>query len=90
MGKCRLAATVVRKWAIAREMIFFHELDSTFLKLDNKPAYSHLNHQSLFNRHFQYLSAARLAPQESYPKDNYAVEKERQISLEQGKRGKMG
>jgi predicted ATPase len=62
-----------------------NELDSTFLKLANKPAHSHLNQISLFNRKFQYLSAARLAPQESYPKDSYSVEKERQISNELGK-----
>jgi len=62
-----------------------NELDSTFLKLANKPAYSHLNQISLFNRNFQYLSAARLAPQESYPKDSYSVERERQISNELGK-----
>ena len=65
----------------------FHsdKLDSTFLKLANKPTGSHLNHQSLFNHKFQYLSAARLAPQESYPKDSYSVEKEGQISNELGK-----
>jgi predicted ATPase len=64
----------------------FHtdELDSTFLKLANKPTYSFLNQISLFNPHFQYLSAARLAPQESYLKDSYSVEKERQISNELG------
>jgi predicted ATPase len=39
---------------------------------------------SLFNRYFQYLSAARLAPRESYPKDDYEVEKNRQISIEKG------
>jgi predicted ATPase len=57
-----------------------NQLDSTFLKLANKPEYSHLNKISLFNRQFQYLSAARLAPQESYPKDSYSVETEHQIS----------
>jgi predicted ATPase len=62
-----------------------HELDSTFLKLTNQPVYSFLNQISLFNHHFQYLSAARLAPQESYPKDSYSVEKERQISNELGR-----
>ncbi len=61
-----------------------NKLDSTFLKLANKPEYTHLNHNSLFNRNFQYLSAARLAPQESYPKDSYSVETERQISDELG------
>lgn len=62
-----------------------NELDSTFLKLANKSAVLDLNQISLFNRNFQYLSAARLAPQESYPKDSYSVEKEGQISAEFGK-----
>lgn len=39
---------------------------------------------SLFNPNFQYLSAARLSPQESYAKDDYAVERQRQLSLEKG------
>ncbi len=61
-------------------------LDSTFLKFnklvdDNKI----LENFSLFNKNFQYLSAERLAPQESYEKDDYAVETERQISREKGK-----
>lgn len=33
---------------------------------------------------FQYLSAARLAPQESYIKDDYEVKRNRQLSLEKG------
>lgn len=40
---------------------------------------------SLFNNNFQYLSASRLAPQESYPKDDFEVERNRQISIERGK-----
>lgn len=43
-----------------------------------------LDNFSLFNTDFQYLSAARLAPQESYDKDDYAVERQRQLSLEKG------
>jgi predicted ATPase len=60
------------------------ELDSTFLKLANKLENGNLNQNSLFNRNFQYLSAARLAPQESYPKNTYSVETERKMSLELG------
>jgi predicted ATPase len=60
------------------------ELDSTFLKFATQPENGDLNQNSLFNRHFKYLSAARLAPQESYQKNTYAVEKERKISLKQG------
>jgi predicted ATPase len=39
---------------------------------------------SLFNDTFQYLSAARFGPQPSYPKDDYAVERQRQLSIEKG------
>lgn len=39
---------------------------------------------SLFGNHFQYLSAARLAPQKSYLKDTYQVEVLRQISYQKG------
>jgi predicted ATPase len=39
----------------------------------------------LFNQHFQYLSAYRLPPQESYPRDDYEVQRNRQISIEKGK-----
>jgi hypothetical protein len=60
------------------------ELDSTFLKLANKPENGNLAQTSLFNRHFHYLSAVRLAPQENYQKNSYAVEKERKMSLKQG------
>ncbi|MFN0175681.1 MAG: AAA family ATPase [Saprospiraceae bacterium] len=43
-----------------------------------------LNGFSLFNSNFQYLSAARLGPKESYDQDDYAVARQRQISLEKG------
>jgi len=39
---------------------------------------------SLFGDNFQYLSAARLAPQKSYLKDTYQVEVLRQISYQKG------
>jgi predicted ATPase len=62
-----------------------HELGSTFLDCTNKIHLPDLNRINLFNRNFQYLSAARLSPQETYPKDTYSVEKERQLSSEMGK-----
>jgi len=40
---------------------------------------------SLFTSNFQYLSADRLGPQESYPRDDYEVKRNKQISLEKGK-----
>jgi predicted ATPase len=39
---------------------------------------------SLFTNNFQYLSADRLGPRESYPKDDYEVTRNKQISLEKG------
>ena len=43
-----------------------------------------LKELSLFNSNFQYLSAARLSPQESYPLDSYAVESKRELSIIKG------
>lgn len=43
-----------------------------------------LKNINLFNNNFQFLSAARLAPRESYPKDDYEVKNNRQISIEKG------
>lgn len=45
---------------------------------------SSLSKISLFNENFQYLSAARLSPRETYPLDTNAVETKRQLSLEKG------
>lgn len=39
---------------------------------------------SIFSDKFQYLSAARLSPRETYPLDSNAVETKRQISIEKG------
>lgn len=39
---------------------------------------------SVFGNNFQYLSAARLPPRESYPTDTNSVEQKRQLSLEKG------
>ncbi len=41
--------------------------------------------QSLFNKEFQYISAARLGPQVSYEKNDVVVEIDKQISVEEGK-----
>ena len=45
---------------------------------------NNLSALSLFNNNFQYLSAARLSPRETYPLDSNAVEIKRQLSLEKG------
>jgi predicted ATPase len=59
--------------------------DTTFLEQSSfEGDFKNLATQSLFNNQFQYLSASRLAPQESYPKDDYEVERNRQISIEKG------
>jgi predicted ATPase len=58
---------------------------ATFLDVAEKAdGKADLKIQGLFNKKFQYLSAGRLAPQESYPKNDYEVERNRQISLEKG------
>ncbi len=55
---------------------------ATFLHRLNPP--EPIDDISLFGNHFQYLSAARLAPQKSYLKDTYQVEVLRQISVQKG------
>jgi predicted ATPase len=45
---------------------------------------SNLGGLSVFNNNFQYLSAARLSPRETYPLDSNAVEVKRQLSVEKG------
>lgn len=39
---------------------------------------------SIFSENFQYLSAARLSPRETYPLDSNAVETKKQLSIEKG------
>jgi predicted ATPase len=51
-------------------------------RFENAP--TEIENLSLFNEQFQYLSAARISPRESYPQDTYAVEVKRQLSLEKG------
>jgi predicted ATPase len=60
--------------------------EETFLPLRNgaSDGVSSLESLNLFGQHFQYLSAFRWPPKESYPKDTYEVEIERQISREKG------
>lgn len=41
--------------------------------------YSGLDHFSLFNHHFSYLSAERLSPQKVYPKSEYEISRNRSI-----------
>ncbi|NJN77795.1 MAG: DUF3696 domain-containing protein [Saprospiraceae bacterium] len=63
------------------------DLISTFLELDFNENNNHsfnLKNIGLFNDSFQFLSAARLAPQEYYKSDDYIVRYKRQISLEKG------
>lgn len=60
------------------------DLDSTFLKVVAPQGFAG-EKSSLFTENFQYLSAERLSPQESYEKDNYSVESERQISKNRGR-----
>ena len=53
---------------------FEHTLD--IAKLDAEP---------LFSKNCQFISAARLGPQQSYPKDDVVVDVNNQISLNEGK-----
>lgn len=53
-------------------------------KLSNMVKQAMLSDISLFNDNFQYLSAARLAPQEYYDRDDHTVSYKKQISLEKG------
>lgn len=63
------------------------DIDATFAKQasSSAPPLDKLPALSIFNAQFQFLSAARLSPQESYPKDTYSVEQEQQISIQEGK-----
>ncbi len=61
--------------------------EATFLKkMEDSvvPLEEDLKKYSLFTNDFQYLSAARLSPRESYPKDDYEVEINKQLSIEKG------
>lgn len=58
--------------------------ESTLMELIEGKDQVGLENINLFSTHFQYLSAARWAPRESYPKNNYEVENKNQISIEKG------
>ena len=60
------------------------DLAETFIKATQTPTAADLSAFSLFTNDFQYLSAARLAPQGGYRKDDYVVEQQRQLSYEKG------
>jgi predicted ATPase len=66
----------------------FDDNDSTatFMEVsESETDKSKLSHLNLFTNNFQYLSADRLGPQESYPKDDFEVRRNRQISIEKGR-----
>ncbi|MCL2182302.1 MAG: DUF3696 domain-containing protein [Chitinispirillia bacterium] len=59
--------------------------DDTFIPLIQKVSLPpNIQQSSLFTNDFQYLSASRWANRRLYPMDTYAVETEKQISLEYG------
>ncbi|MBN2829859.1 MAG: DUF3696 domain-containing protein, partial [Candidatus Cloacimonetes bacterium] len=59
--------------------------DDTFLPmLDNLSLEGQIIDLPIFTNNFQYLSAARWAGIDSYPLDSYAVETEKQLSLNYG------
>lgn len=60
------------------------DLESTFIEAVKLPPGDEYRSNSLFTDYFQYLSSARLSPQEFYRPDDYAVKQEHQISLEKG------
>jgi predicted ATPase len=55
------------------------------LKKNNQEFENIEQDNSLFNFNFQYISAARLGPQEQYPKDDKIVDVHKQISVIEGK-----
>lgn len=57
--------------------------NKNFIPIHGK-APAKINSISLFTENFQYLSAARLSPRETYPLDSNAVETKKQISIEKG------
>jgi predicted ATPase len=59
----------------------FVKLNKKDSKIDNEFKY---NKMSLFNSNFQYISAARLGPQEQYPKDDKIIDIDNQISKVEG------
>lgn len=63
----------------------YNRYDETFLPLENEiPLSAELFQLPLFTNKFQYLSASRIAGLDLYPMDSYAVEIEKQLSLNYG------
>lgn len=63
-------------------------LDDSFLKRDpsqdDYPRLDQLEEIPLFNKNFQYIGASRWGGVSNFPKDTYAVEVQRQLSLTNG------
>lgn len=59
------------------------DFSSMYLPLLEKEVTANIEDISLFNNNFQYLSAGRL-PHLNYERDDFSVEQEKQISLENG------
>jgi predicted ATPase len=78
---------------LINEFEFYYEANSenqkqkSFIKLNNLKASKspdYLIKESLFKVSFQYISAARKGPQESYPKDDRVIDIYKQISINEG------
>lgn len=68
-------------------------LDDTFLPFKegcSKPNLEQLKKMSLFNNDFQYLSAGRLAGTSDFIKSSYEVQRQRQLSLSNGRGELLG
>ena len=70
-------------WEFEAEKIRIDEL--SFLKANRGPERAERLNLNLFGPHFHYVGAERLGPQALYGADNYAVEVERQLSIEKGR-----
>jgi predicted ATPase len=70
------------------EVLTENDKQKSFIKLNetlSKFSTEIILKQSLFNESFQYISAARKGPQESYPKDDRVIDIYKQISIIEGK-----
>lgn len=61
-----------------------NNIEATFLPIGKERVDDTFQNMPLFTDNFQYLSANRWSAKESYPKDTYAVENSRQLSLIKG------
>lgn len=93
---CRFAADGEIRFCIVtatgEELVFAfdaeHGLDDSFLRYARRqpahPSMADLLAHPLFNNDFQYVGASRWGGRSLFPKDTYAVEQQRQISLAEG------